>query len=201
MNFAGMRITVYLGSNPGKDPAYARAVEELGAWIGEQGMDLVYGGSRVGLMGILAEAVLRSGGKVIGVEPRFFVESAMQHEGITELIVTETMAERKTRMMELGDAYLAFPGGTGTLEEISEIMSHNSIGLIRKPCILYNLRGYYNGLRDQLDHMKREGFLLPENRDKVHFAEDLEEIASILRLTVFHTGTGGRLTPSSQPER
>lgn len=171
-----MNITVYLGSNMGKKPFYRDAVSELGRWIGSHGHYLVYGGSRVGLMGLLADEVLASGGKVIGVEPRFFVESAVQHEGITELIVVETMAERKTKMIELGDAFVAFPGGTGTLEEISEIMSHNSIGLIAKPCLIYNLNHYYDGLKIQLEHMVDEGFFLPENMEKIRFVSNLTEI-------------------------
>ena len=173
-------LTVYLGSNEGRDPKYAEAAAALGAWIGSHGWDLVYGGSRVGLMGILADAVLHAGGRVTGVEPRFFVESALQHDGITELIVTETMAERKTEMIRLGDAFLAFPGGTGTLEEITEIMSRNSIGLMDRLCILYDLDGYYEGLRLLLDHMTEKGFLLPENRSKVCFVRTLEELADVL---------------------
>ena len=173
-------LTVYLGANTGRDPKYAEAAEALGTWIGSHGWDLVYGGSRVGLMGILAEAVLRAGGRVTGVEPRFFVESALQHEGITELVVTETMAERRTEMIRRGDAFLAFPGGTGTLEEISEIMSRNSIGLMDRPCILYDFDGYYEGLRILLEHMTKEGFLLPENRRKVCFVRTLEELAEVL---------------------
>lgn len=176
-----MKITVYLGSNMGNRQAYQEAVAELGKWIGAHGHHLVYGGSRVGLMGILAEEVLQAGGKVYGVEPRFFVESALQHEGITELIVVETMAERKAKMIELGDAFIAFPGGTGTLEEISEIMSHISIGLFSKPCIVYNLNHYYDGLETQLDHMLQEGFVLSENREKIWFVKNLDEIGKILK--------------------
>ena len=118
-----MNITVYLGSAHGNDPKYKNEVVRLGNWIGKAGHRLIYGGSRIGLMGELAEAVLTAGGEVIGVEPDFFVNSCLQHHGITRLIVTKTMAERKARMIELGDVFIAFPGGTGTLEEISEVMS------------------------------------------------------------------------------
>ena len=117
-----MNITVYLGANAGNDPALAEAVRELGSWIGANGHRLVYGGSRSGLMGQLAQSALDAGGTVTGVEPQFFVQQELQHDGLTELIVTKDMTERKTKMIELGDAFIAFPGGTGTLEEISEIM-------------------------------------------------------------------------------
>lgn len=174
-----MNITVYLASSQGNRPLYRQAAAELGSWIGAQGHQLIYGGSSVGLMGVLADAVLSSGGTVIGVEPRFFVESALQHEGIQQLIVVETMAERKAKMMELGDVFVAFPGGSGTLEEISEIISHNSIGLISKPCILYNLDHFYDGLKLLLDHMVQEGFLPAANREKVRFARNITEIVEL----------------------
>ena len=118
-----MNITVYLGANEGTDPALKTAVQELGKWIGESGNALIYGGSRCGLMGVLADSVLAAGGEVIGVEPEFFVKGELQHDGLTDLIVTKDMTERKTKMIELGDAFIAFPGGTGTLEEIAEVMS------------------------------------------------------------------------------
>ena len=114
-----MNITVYLGANAGNDPALAEAVRELGSWIGANGHRLVYGGSRSGLMGQLAQSALDAGGTVTGVEPQFFVQQELQHDGLTELIVTKDMTERKTKMIELGDAFIAFPGGTGTLEEIA----------------------------------------------------------------------------------
>ena len=112
-----MNITVYLGASEGNDPALKTAVRELGAWIGGSGHALVYGGSKCGLMGELAESVLRSGGEVTGVEPQFFIDAGFEYDVITRLIVTEDMSERKAKMIELGDAFIAFPGGTGTLEE------------------------------------------------------------------------------------
>ena len=174
-----MNITVYLGSAKGTS-IYEEAVMQLGGWIARNDHRLVYGGSKVGLMGKLADACLAQGGYVIGVEPAFFVESAVQHPGIQELIVTQNMHERKAKMLELGDAFIAFPGGTGTLEEITEIMSHRNIGLISKPCILYSLNGYYDALRAQLEHMVREGFYPAESLRSIHFAADLDEIARIL---------------------
>lgn len=180
MRAYNMNITVYLGSAEGKDPKYAEEVKRLGAWIGREGHRLIYGGSKIGLMGELAEAVLVAGGEVIGVEPDFFVQSCLQHDGITELIVTKTMAERKTRMIELGDVYIAFPGGTGTLEEISEVMSQVRLGHNESPCIVLNLDGYYEPLRAMLDRMVQEGFLDRESRKKFLFAADTEEIGRIL---------------------
>ena len=117
-----MNITVYLGENEGNDPCLRKAVEELGAWIGNSGNALVYGGSKGGLMGALADSVLKAGGDVTGVEPNFFIENEFQHDGLTKLIVTKDMSERKNKMIELGEAFIAFPGGTGTLEEIAEVI-------------------------------------------------------------------------------
>ena len=175
-----MNITVYLGANQGNDPALGRAVEELGRWIGESGHRLIYGGSKSGLMGVLADCVLSAGGEVIGVEPEFFMERAVQHTGLTRLIVTKDMSERKAKMIQLGQAFLAFPGGTGTLEEISEIMSKVSLGQLDAPCILYNLDGYYNSLRALLDHMIEKGLSTPERQAGIRFARDLGEIRQIL---------------------
>lgn len=130
-----MNITVYLGANEGNNPSLKRAVKELGTWIGQSGNALIYGGSKSGLMGALADSVLNAGGNVTGVEPQFFIENEFQHEGITKLIVTKDMSERKNKMIELGNAFIAFPGGTGTLEEITEIMSKVSlIHNVPNPC-------------------------------------------------------------------
>ena len=175
-----MNITVYLGANEGREPALKTAVRELGTWIGEHGHTLVYGGSRVGLMGAVAESALAAGGKVIGVEPRFFIEQELQLDGLTELIVTEDMTDRKTKMIELGDAFIAFPGGTGTLEEIAEVMSAVSLGHLSAPCILYNLDGYYNDLRSLLGHMIDKGLSSPQRQAGIYFADDLHQIASII---------------------
>ena len=175
-----MNITVYLGANDGNEPALANAVRELGTWIGESGNPLVYGGSKTGLMGILAKSVLNAGGEVTGVEPQFFIEQEFQLEGLTELIVTKNMAERKTKMIELGDAFIAFPGGTGTLEEIAEVMSMVSLKHINAPCILYNLNGYYEGLRTLLVHMIEKGLSSEERQQGIYFADDLDEIKRII---------------------
>ena len=176
-----MNITVYLGANPGSDPALKAAVRELGHWIGEGGHALVYGGSKSGLMGELAQSVLRSGGEVTGVEPQFFVDAGFVYDAITRLIVTEDMARRKAKMIELGDAFIAFPGGTGTLEEIAEVMSKVSLGHLDAPCILYNLNGYYDGLKSQLAHMIRMGLSSWEKQVGIVFADDLAAIVDALK--------------------
>ena len=161
-----MKITVYLGANEGSDPALKQAVQELGSWIGQSGNALVYGGSRSGLMGLLAESVL--------------VDRELQHDGLTQLIVTKDMTERKTKMIKLGDAFIAFPGGTGTLEEIAEVMSKVSLGQLDAPCILYDLNGYYDSLKALLAKMIEKGLSTPQRQQGIRFAANLEEITTIL---------------------
>jgi uncharacterized protein (TIGR00730 family) len=175
-----MNITVYLGATPGNDPALEPAVRALGTWIGKNGHNLVYGGSRCGLMGMLAESVLEAGGKVTGVEPKFFVDDGFVYDAITELIVTKDMSERKAKMIELGDAFIAFPGGTGTLEEIAEIMSKVALRHLDAPCVLYNLNGYYDGLRLLLDRMLEKELSTPEKLKGIAFAASLDDIRAIL---------------------
>ena len=175
-----MNITVYLGANEGSDPALRKAVMELGTWIGTSGNALVYGGSKSGLMGAIADSVLEAGGEVTGVEPRFFVQQELQHDGLTKLIVTEDMTQRKTKMIELGDAFIAFPGGTGTLEEIAEVMSKVSMKHLDAPCILYNLNGYYDGLKALLAHMIEKGLSSETRQEGIFFAESLEDIKKIV---------------------
>lgn len=175
-----MNITVYLGASRGNSPALEQAVRALGAWIGESGNSLVYGGSKSGLMGVLAESTLHAGGRVTGVEPQFFIENEFQHEGLTRLIVTGDMSERKKKMIELGDAFIAFPGGTGTLEEIAEVLSKVSLKHLSAPCILYNLDGYYNDLKALLHRMIEKGLSSEERQAGIYFAENLDEIKRIL---------------------
>lgn len=175
-----MNITVYLGANQGSSPVLRQAVRELGSWIGTSGNALVYGGSKSGLMGQLAESVLAAGGCVTGVEPQFFVDAEQQYDGLTRLIVTRDMTERKTKMIELGDAFIAFPGGTGTLEEIAEVMSKVSLRHLDAPCVLYDLNGYYTGLKMLLQRMIDEGLSSEERQQGIYFAKDLEQIKEIL---------------------
>ena len=131
-------------------------------------------------MGELAESVLMAGGKVTGVEPQFFLDMGFEYPEITQLIVTQDMSERKAKMVELGDAFIAFPGGTGTLEEISEIMSKIVLGHLAAPCIVYNLNGYYDDLRRLLDHMVEMELASEESLQGVTFAGNLGEIVEIL---------------------
>lgn len=176
-----MNITVYLGANEGNDPFFKEAVRELGAWIGTNGNTLVYGGSKSGLMGELAESVLQAGGKVIGVEPQFFIDAGFVYDEITELITTKDMSERKAKMIELGDVFIAFPGGTGTLEEITEVMSKVSLKHLDALCILYNLNGYYDSLKQLLDHMIEMDLSAEEKQEGIYFVENLEEIQKIIQ--------------------
>lgn len=175
-----MNITVYLGANEGNDPRLRKSVEELGTWIGSSGNALVYGGSKSGLMGAIADSVLQAGGKVTGIEPQFFIEKELQHDGLTRLIVTKDMTERKAKMIELGDAFIAFPGGTGTLEEIAEVMSKVSLKHLDAPCILYNLDGYYDDLKALLLKMIDKGLSSKERQEGIYFADNLDEIKQIL---------------------
>ena len=154
----------------------------MGAWIGNSGNTLVYGGSKSGLMGAIADSVLKAGGEVIGVETKFFVENEFQHDGLTKLIVTEDMTERKNKMIELGEAFIAFPGGTGTLEEISEVMSKVSLKQMNSPCIIYNLNDYYNDLKAFLNHMIEKGLSSKERQEGIYFAENINDIKQILKL-------------------
>lgn len=175
-----MNITVYLGANPGNCPEYARYAYELGQWIASHGHTLIYGGSRTGLMGQLADGALGQGGRVVGVEPRFFMEKELQHEGLSELIVTENMTERKKKMLELGDLFLAFPGGIGTLEEISEVMSLNKLEMVSKPFAFLDYEGYWQPMRTLLQEMAGEGFLWEDWAAQVPFLKDLDGLGKYI---------------------
>lgn len=176
-----MRIAVYLGSNTGNDPQYAKAAGELGDWIAENHHTLVYGGARLGLMNILAEHALAKGGKVIGVMPKFMIARERQKNDLNELIVTEDMSSRKKKMMDLADAYLAMPGGPGTLEEISEVISASRLGLLQdRPCMCLNLNGYYDVLQTFLKQMKDAGFVEEKELSHVFFPADVKDAAKII---------------------
>ena len=132
-------------------------------------------------MGLLAESTLAAGGEVTGVEPQFFVDSELQHGGLTELIITKDMTERKNKMIKLGDAFIAFPGGTGMLEEIAEVMSKVSLKHLDAPCIFYNLNGFYDSIKDLLALMIEKGLSSAERQEGIFFAENLNEIRQILK--------------------
>jgi uncharacterized protein (TIGR00730 family) len=175
-----MRVCVYAGSNPGTDPAYAEATRALGAELAERGIGLVYGGGKVGLMGVVADTVLAAGGEAIGVMPQALIDREIGHAGLTELKVVSSMHERKAEMAELADAFIALPGGIGTLEELVEVYTWSQLGIHEKACGLLNVRGYYNGLVEFLDHAAGEGFLRPQHRAVLSVAADPAELLDAL---------------------
>ena len=160
------RVCVYCGSNQGASEEYAAAADRLGELLAAEGLGLVYGGARVGLMGMVADAVLRGGGEVLGVIPTFF-HDRLAHRGLSELVVVGGMAERKQRMFELSDAFVALPGGIGTFEEFFETLCKAQLGHHAKPCGLLNTAGYYDKLLEFLDHSVAQRFVLPEHRGMV----------------------------------
>jgi uncharacterized protein (TIGR00730 family) len=158
------RIGVFCGSSPGLRPAYADAARALGRTLAARRLGLVYGGSAIGLMGLLADAVLDGGGEVIGVIPQALLDREIGHRGLTELHVVASMHERKARMAELADAFVALPGGMGTLEELTEVLTWAQLGLHAKPCGLLDVEGYFASLVGFFDHAVEEGFLRREHR-------------------------------------
>lgn len=170
-----MTITVFLGSTDGTE-RLQKAARSLGEWIAKNHHHLVYGGSSTGLMGILARSVVENGGTVTGVELAMFQNSRLAQENLTELIVAPTMGERKLTMLQRGDIFLAFPGGVGTLEEISEAISHTRLGIQKGTCIFFNLDGYYDPMIVMLDRMVEYGVLEKKARDAVLFVTSIEEL-------------------------
>ena len=166
-------LCVYCGSSPGNHPDYIGQARAFGAEMARRGIALVYGGGKVGLMGTVADAVLAGGGKVIGVIPRQLVELEVAHPGLSELVVVETMHQRKTRMYELSDAFVALPGGFGTMDEMFEMLTWAQLGLHRYPCAFLDVRGYYSQLRAMMDHMVNEGFVRSGQRDSVWFGDSM----------------------------
>ena len=171
-----MRVCVYAGSNPGANPAYAEAAADLARLLAGRGTGIVYGGSKVGLMGVLADAGLEAGGEVIGVIPQDLVDREVAHTGLTELHVVSSMHERKALMAELSDAFVALPGGAGTLEELIEVYTWSQLGLHAKPMGVINVHGYYDGLAALLDHAVQERFLRPQHREALHTAPTAAEL-------------------------
>ena len=166
------RVCVYAGSNPGSDPAYAEAARGFAAELTRRGIGLVYGGGKVGLMGVLADTVLEAGGEAIGVMPQALIDREIGHPGLTELKIVASMHERKALMAELSDAFVAVPGGIGTLEELIEVYTWSQLGIHDKPCGVLNVRGYYDHLAAFLDHAVAEGFLRPQHRAVLSVASE-----------------------------
>jgi uncharacterized protein (TIGR00730 family) len=169
-------LCVYCGSSSGKHPEYAQQARAFGAEMARREITLVYGGGNVGLMGVVADAVLAGGGKVIGVIPRQLVDREVAHAGLTELQVVDTMHQRKTRMFELSDAFVALPGGFGTLDEMFEMLTWSQLGLHSYPCAFLDVRGYYAPLRGMMDHMVGEGFVRSAQRENVWFGENMSQL-------------------------
>jgi uncharacterized protein (TIGR00730 family) len=170
------RVCVFSGSSPGADIAYRAAATDLGHRLARRGIELVYGGASVGLMGAVADATLEGGGHVIGVIPQSLVDREVAHAGLEDLRVVDSMHERKALMAELADAFVALPGGVGTLEELFEVYTWNQLGLHAKPLGLFNVRGYFDGLARFLDHATAERFVTPQHRAMLLVFEDLGEL-------------------------
>jgi uncharacterized protein (TIGR00730 family) len=173
-------ITVYCGSNPGADPAFAHATRALARRLAGDGVRIVYGGGHVGLMGLLADTAMAAGGEVVGVIPQALVDREIGHTGLSELRVVGSMHERKALMAELGEAFVALPGGIGTLEELIEVYTWSQLGLHRKPLGVLNVSGYYDGLAAFLDHAVRERFLRPQHREVLVFEADPDALLARL---------------------
>jgi uncharacterized protein (TIGR00730 family) len=175
------RICVFCGASPGARPAYREATEELARLVAEEGVGMVYGGGGVGLMGALADAVLAAGGEITGVIPRSLVDREIAHRDVTDMRVVASMHERKALMAELADAFVALPGGIGTLEELFEVYTWAQLGLHRKPCALLNVAGYYDGIAGFLDHAVEQRFLREETRELLMVESDPGALLERLR--------------------
>ncbi len=172
------RVCVFCGSSAGFDSAYSDAAARRGRVLAERGIDLVYGGGRVGLMGTLADAALAAGGRVVGVIPTGLFSREVGHTGITELHGVASMHERKTLMYDLSDGFVALPGGLGTLEELAEVTTWAQLGLHAKPVALFDVAGFWAPLVSLLDDMVSAGFLRPENRALVLQHDDIDALLS-----------------------
>jgi uncharacterized protein (TIGR00730 family) len=176
-----MRLCVFCGARTGDDPLFAAAAAELGRLLAGRGIGIVYGGGRIGLMGVLADAARAAGGEVIGVIPNDLAEREVAHQGLSELHVVESMHDRKALMAALSAGFIALPGGFGTLEEFCEAVTWSQLGIHRKPCGLLNIAGYFDPLVAMFDHAVNTGFIAPESRAIVLEADTCEEI--LIRVT------------------
>jgi uncharacterized protein (TIGR00730 family) len=174
------RICVFCGSTAGSRPEYRAAAEEMGAELVRRNIGLVYGGGNVGLMGIIADAVLKAGGEAMGVIPENLMAREIGHKELTKLHVVRSMHERKALMGDLSDAFVALPGGFGTLEEFCEVLTWTQLGLHAKPCGILNILGYYTPLLSMFDHAVEERFLKPENRALVLARESTADLLQAL---------------------
>jgi uncharacterized protein (TIGR00730 family) len=175
------RICVFCGTNPGSRPGYGAAARSLGQVLAEQGIELVYGGASVGIMGELADSVQEHGGHVTGIIPQQLMEKEAAHTGIPNLIVVASMNQRKSQMADLSDGFIALPGGIGTLEGFFEILTWGQLGIHAKPSGILNVEGYFDGLTGFLDHAVREGFLTEEHRDHIIVETDPARLLDRMR--------------------
>lgn len=173
-------ICVYCGSNAGLRPAYAERAKALGTRIAKEKLALVYGGGNVGLMGIVADAVLEAGGEVVGVIPQQLVDLEVAHRGVTKLEIVGSMHERKARMFELSDAFVALPGGFGTMDEMFEMLTWRQLGLGEKPCAFLDVDDFYDPLLAMIDRMVAERFLHPDQRADLWHGDDIDGLFSWL---------------------
>jgi uncharacterized protein (TIGR00730 family) len=174
-------VCVFCGSRSGGRPTYADATRRLGTSLVAHGMDLVYGGGHVGLMGVVADAVLGAGGRAVGVIVQSLVDREVAHHGLTELIVVDTMHKRKALMAERADAFVALPGGYGTGDELFEILTWAQLGFHARPIGLLNTAGYFDPLLAWLDHMVQEDFLRPKHRELLQVEDDADRLLDRLR--------------------
>lgn len=167
-------LCVYCGSQNGTHSIYVETARAFGLELAKRDITLIYGGGKVGLMGTVANAALAGGGKVVGVIPRQLVEREVAHTGLSELIVVDTMHQRKTRMYELSNAFVALPGGFGTMDEMFEMLTWAQLGLHRYPCAFLDTHGYYGHLRNMMNHMVAEGFVAQGRRDSIWFGDSID---------------------------
>jgi uncharacterized protein (TIGR00730 family) len=175
-----MNICVFCGSSTGTSPVYAEATKQLAHTFVKSGITLVYGGGNVGLMGILADEVLKHGGKAIGVIPDFLVRREVAHAGLTQLEIVPSMHDRKKRMADLADAFIALPGGWGTLDELAEILTWRQLNLISEPIGLLNTNSFFDALISQMKKMSSDGFLKEENLSQLKIGSNPEELFTML---------------------
>ena len=183
------KLCVFCGSSTGNDPIYKNEAVRLANHLVRNGITLIYGGGSVGIMGILADHMLSVGGQVTGVIPQFLYDWEVGHDGVTELIIVDSMHSRKQRMAEISDGFMALPGGFGTLEEMAEILTWNQLKLINKPVGILNINGFFDPLLRMLDNMVQHGFLKQDNRDLLHDDTDPEKLLTKLKSAPIHPET------------
>ncbi len=174
-------IAVFCGASNGFDPRYSDEAVLVGKYLAQRNITMVFGGGKIGLMGAIAGAVLENGGKAVGVIPEMLRHEEVAHDSLDEMIVTENMSERKLRISRMVDAYLALPGGFGTLDEIFEALTLGQLGVEDKPVGLLNINGFFDPLLSQLDKMVEEGFLRRENREMIQVSADIEMLCRMMR--------------------